>query len=185
VDVNTDIPDGYATPHFFKHNGETSLFVGSVNGRLNYFNAISDSLATGGNFNLFSDNFLNLTVEGFSSFFVDDIDGDGFLNLFVGQDLGGITSLEVDPNSSIGIKEIETLEATIFPNPTKSMLNIQMKSPGESIEMKLYDLNGRLLLAHSFKGATQLELSNIEKGSYLLQLFSEYGNSVTKKIIKE
>lgn len=185
VDVSTDTPDGYATPHFFRHGSATHLFIGSINGKLIYYTSIDDSLATGGNFELYSDNFLNLTVEGYSSFFVNDIDNDTHLNLFVGQDLGGITSLEVDPNSSASIKEKKTIEAIIYPNPTKSTITIQLINASENNHIRLFDLNGRMLMSQEIANKTQLDMSNLERGIYLLSIHDDKGSISTKRIVKE
>jgi hypothetical protein len=44
VNVATLTPDGFAAPHFFRHNDTTHLFTGADNGRLWYFNEIDGNL---------------------------------------------------------------------------------------------------------------------------------------------
>ncbi len=184
IDVSTTSPDGYAAPHFMRINNETHLFVGNLDGTLRYYSNIDDSLATGGVFNLYNIQLLNLNVEGFSSFFVDDIDNDGFLNLFIGQDLGGLSLMEVDPNSSSSIPEISLLEAVIYPNPVTNSLIIEVQTQLETL-LQINDLNGRVMHQTHFNTQTSLDVSEMESGIYLLRLTDTSGRSVVKKIIKK
>lgn len=183
VDVSSLSPDGYASPHFFKVNGSTSLFIGNLDGQLSYYDAIDDSLTTGGNFHLHDGYFLDLSVEAYSSFFIDDTDNDGFLNLFIGQDLGGISMMEVDPMSSSSIFEQKELEAIIYPNPTNSAVTIRTSSNSKVYYM-LKDISGNLLLSDSFLHNTVVDLSNLNEGIYFVTLIDDNGLVSVKKILK-
>ncbi len=183
IDVSTQSPDGYSAPHFFRTNDTTYLFLGDFSGRFHYYNNIDDSLLTGGNFNEFSNNFLDVNVEAYSSFFVDDIDNDGYLNLFIGQDLGGLTQMEVDPNSSSSITELNQLFATVYPNPSTNSITIQVETSAK-ISATIIDINGKQILTDVFSEKIQIDMSFFNKGVYFLQLISDDGISTTKKIIK-
>ncbi|MFN5982801.1 MAG: FG-GAP repeat domain-containing protein, partial [Fluviicola sp.] len=87
VDISSS-PDGYAAPHFFKVNDSLQLFVGAYDGNLHYYKSIEGNLTAGQNFELVSHNYLNINTGTYSSFWVEEIDGDTNLNMFVGQDLG-------------------------------------------------------------------------------------------------
>ncbi len=84
-------------------------------------------------FNLVSDNFLNINVGAYSSFHVNDLDQDGYLDLFVGQDLGGLYHFEVNPNSQSDVEELKNeLDLIIYPNPTDGTLTYLFRKSGSS-----------------------------------------------------
>lgn len=125
VDVSTNVsPDGYAAPHFFRTNGNTDLFLGALDGKLHYYTSIDGNTALDSSFTLYSDNFLNIDASGYSSFYINDLDNDGNLNLFVGTDLGGILHFEVDTNSTSELKEYNANELKIYPNPSNGTFTI-------------------------------------------------------------
>lgn len=80
-------PDGYAAPHFIRENDTTYLFVGNLDGLLNYYKDIDGNIGAGESFTLISNSYLGIDVEGYSSFWVEDIDQDGYLDMYIGQDL--------------------------------------------------------------------------------------------------
>ena len=71
----------------------------------------------------------------------------------------------------------------VYPNPATSMLNINMDvHPAELI---IFDLNGRPLLhKNSTENSTVLNIENLSKGLYFLQIISESG-TFSKKIVKQ
>lgn len=186
VDVSEVGADGYATPHFIKKNGETSLFAGNFNGKLVYYNDIENNLGVGNSFNLVDNNYLNISVGAYSSFFVEDVDADGNLDMFVGQDLGGIFHFEADSLSDLGfnIPNFDQHSIAVYPNPTNSKLTI-----ASSIAMKQYtitDLNGRVLLEkESTKMKEFINIEEFSQGLYLIIVELENGDIVKKKILKQ
>lgn len=182
IDVSTQSPDGYSSPHFFRNNDTTYLFLGDLEGKFHFFDNIDDSLIAGTNFHEYSNNFLDVNVEGYSSFFVDDIDNDGFLNLFIGQDLGGLTQMEVDPNSSSSISEISTLEAILFPNPTKETINIHVNDIGNT-SIIIYSLTGKIIHTGEFNSDYQFDIRNFDQGVYFITLQNKNGKQNVYKII--
>lgn len=159
--------DAYAAPHFFRVNDTTHLFVGSYNGHINYFRHIDGHLTDGDTFSLYSDHFLNMDVGLYCSVFVDDLDGNGLLNMFVGQDLGGLFHLEADPSSTASIHELQVeKELVLFPNPGNQLVTILSKS-GKNTDLKLiaaYNILGQKQEVE-FNG-TQIDVSRLSPGTY-------------------
>lgn len=186
IDIATTSPDGFPVPHFFDYNDTTYLFLGGVDGKLHYYNMIDDHLLSGDTFNLVSDNFLGINVGAYSSFWVNNVDNDVYLDLFVGQDLGGISHLETDPNSQAYLNELKSeLQIDLFPNPTTGILNIKGFS-AENIHFSIIDLTGKELIGkRNFLGTTQLDLNEFSAGIYLILFESENGSSCTKRIVKQ
>lgn len=185
VDVSNVTPDGYAAPHFFRINDTTHLFLGSVDGELIYYNAIDGNLNPGDSFNLVSSSYLGIDVEAYSSFFVKDVDNDGNLNLFVGQDLGGLFHFEAVPGSNASIHEndFET-QVVIFPNPVNNQVTIEAETPIESVILK--SMNGRTLLHKPINSALsgQLDLSQFPAGMYFIIIEMNDRSPVVKKLVK-
>ncbi|QTY27265.1 T9SS type A sorting domain-containing protein [Flavobacterium sp. CS20] len=71
---------------------------------------------------------------------------------------------------------------TFYPNPVSEVLNI--KSSGIPIEkVKVYDLNGRLVLKSNFKDG-QVNVSPLQKGIYILNIETSVG-VLREKLVKE
>lgn len=71
-----------------------------------------------------------------------------------------------------------------FPNPTNRLLYLENLPKHSSV--KLYNLNGKLLIQEVFKGEkASLDLSQLSKGVYLLELQNTIGESDFRKVMKE
>lgn len=178
-------PDGYTAPHFFRTGDTTHLFLGAIDGKLHYYNNIDGNLSSGQSFNLVSSEYLEIDVDAYSSFWVNDIDNDNLLNLFVGQDLGGLYHFEIDTNSTISVEKItKPITAKLFPNPTTGKLTIQTDASGP-VEIHIYSINGQLLKHDSVLKETIIDLQSFEKGIYLIELSDSKGNKSMHRILKQ
>ncbi len=167
VDVSTTTPDGFPYPHFFLHNDTTYLLVGAYDGQIRFYDSIDGSL--NGSFHLRTDHFLGLDLGAYSACSIVDIDSDGKLDMFVGQDLGGVFHLEHDASSSLGTTAIEKgIEFSIHPNPSGGVFYIESQKTGFSIY--LMDQFGRK--CHTIfidSNATIVDVSFLSNGLYFLQ----------------
>lgn len=92
--------------------------------------------------------------------------------------------IQVPGTTTIG----ETLENIlyVFPNPTSDLINIRTDPPLGHLELTLTDMLGRKL-AHLPKASshgTQIDISSLSKGIYLLQIQSK-NQVVTRRIRKD
>ena len=184
IDIATTSPDGYSAPHFFRHNDTTYLFLGGIDGKLHYYTDIDGHIASGDTFSLYSDNFLDIDAGAYSSFWVNDLDNDGLLDLFVGQDLGGITHLEVKPGSTAGIDEvIKNFDLNVYPNPSTGLFHVV--SPSEPFRFVLSDLFGKtILIDEQFTLDKDIDVSGHAAGMYVLMVEDQEGNRSVKRIVK-
>lgn len=84
----------------------------------------------------------------------------------------------------IGLGEESFVDLAIYPNPTNSLLYLENLPKHSSV--KLYNLNGKLLLQEAFKGEnSSLDLSDLPKGVYLLGIESSEGAKIFKKVLKD
>ncbi len=82
---------------------------------------------------------------------------------YIHQGLSKITSL----NLVLGISE-SFAGARVYPNPTDGLISFDDISDGSSV--RVYDLNGRLLLERTFVSGTPLDLRQLDEGKYLLHI---------------
>ena len=83
-----------------------------------------------------------------------------------------------------GIKELNEIDISVFPNPSSYQLNIKMNTIMQDAELKLTALDGRIVIHEIINGNTSLDLSDLSKGTYILNIITEKGQ-VSKKILIE
>ena len=186
VDVAPSTPDGYAIPHFFRVNDTTHLFVGAYDGKLHYYNDIDDHLANGESFQLVSDAYRGIDVGLYSAFWAEDIDNDGLINLFVGQDLGGLHHMEADPLSTAGLDEQqqETPQWLLAPNPAKEEVMLYAFNHSKQAQVSVYSMMGELVLQTSVQGTSAMDISGFRKGMYIVTLVTD-NHRETLRLVKE
>ncbi|HLU86443.1 MAG TPA: T9SS type A sorting domain-containing protein [Taishania sp.] len=177
-------PDTYIAPHLFKKHDTLHLFVGSIDGKIRYYNQIEGNIADGMNFNLVNPNFLDINVDAFSSVWVEDIDGDDLLNMFIGQDLGGLFHFEVNPTSNVSIINTNQKPYAIYPNPVEQILFITSDTPLTG-DVYVYSIDGKVLLYQALHHENQVDLTELPKGMYILHLKLKDANTYIYSIIKE
>lgn len=79
------------------------------------------------------------------------------------------------PASALGVKKPAAAETfNVYPNPAANMINIQSGAKVSSV--RLFDLSGRELMnvqGISAQNNLQLDISHIEKGTYLMSLYND------------
>ena len=188
VDVSTSIsPDGFAVPHFFRNLDTTYLMVGSMEGAIYFYDSIDENLASGTGFRTISSNFLNQdkNIGGYSACAVGDLDNDSNLDLFIGQDLGGLFYLEHDSLSNLGLMNpFFTLpEIHVYPNPAYDIITITSDIDLNNFEILVYSSTGKLVDKKIGKMKTiDFSITDYTNGMYFIQI-PEFGYST--KFIKQ
>lgn len=90
-----------------------------------------------------------------------------------------ITALYQYGNQTVGLDEHLTVEASIFPNPTGSLLNIKTLNTVETV--LIYNIVGALVQTEN---KNTFSVENLPAGIYILQIKTAKGNSVAR-FIKE
>lgn len=101
-------------------------------------------------------------------FFNDD-------NLMINTNGTNTTSIPVALIKRITFSEemMETTELTIenlvlYPNPATNFIRIQSNS-GELIDVKIYSMQGQLLLSGKYFSSENIDVSSLEKGIYVVK----------------
>ena len=169
---------GYSVPSLFYYGDQLLLCVGSEQGRL-FLYQVSDEAAFEEVGFLWKE-ICPMMPEWFgmhSSAAVADLNGDGVLEVVVGNFGGGLQLFNADiPVTNLGISEHhDSAQLMIFPNPVSSQLNIVSK--GEDIRwVTISDLYGRKLVERQADGTMSVvEVAGLSPGVYLLTLTLDRG----------
>jgi len=85
----------------------------------------------------------------------------------------------------LGLKEqiviAPDLDFIIYPNPAKNILNIKGENFSNSTTFEMRDLNGRVV--KRFKNETQIDISGVDNGIYLVSRMEKNKVIQTKKIV--
>ena len=90
-------------------------------------------------------------------------------------------------NLTLGIDESELNNISVWPNPVKEILNVDLRSIAQDVNVVLYDLEGRIVFetntdsSHS-TNTLKIDVSNFSRGIYLLKVFNS-SKSFNKKVI--
>ena len=101
-----------------------------------------------------------------------------------------VTENCTDISSELNVSGIDLdQEMTIYPNPTKGLLNIKLKGYNNDSAVSVYNLNGTMIYSRSVNNKLrasvlkeQLDLSKFPKGIYFVKVNNK-GKSETKKVI--
>jgi len=96
----------------------------------------------------------------------------------------------LDTMMHIGIEEFEKLKEQkliIYPNPAIDRIQIAINQQGEKVEkVVIYDINGREILNKTFNEyLINIDVSNYNKGVYVVSVTGRNGAVFNKKFIKE
>ncbi|MCL2417197.1 MAG: T9SS type A sorting domain-containing protein [Bacteroidales bacterium] len=187
--------EGHGTPHFFRDvHGNTHLFSGNKDGKVLHFTDIDGNLD--GTFQrmddirfLLNDRVQALCEGSFTSVAVADLNGDGILDMVVGNHRGGLTIFfgisELPPSTNIN-RPVETqciASLQIYPNPVQDRLFVKIE---ENYRMRgeILDLQGRIVRRlQTIQPGLGIDVSWLPAGVYILRIHTE--NQVfTQKFIK-
>ncbi|SEA34855.1 ELWxxDGT repeat protein [Psychroflexus halocasei] len=84
--------------------------------------------------------------------------------------------------NNLGIKDYETIDFVIHPNPVEDVLYLESGS-NQISEIILFSITGQRL--QSWEGKSEINLSEYNSGNYLVKITTENNKSVTKQIIKK
>lgn len=83
----------------------------------------------------------------------------------------------------IGLNDNAVFNYSIYPNPTSGLINIEVNS-FKNIKIEITNLMGQSLLQTEFQKRTQLDITKIRKGIYLMNVYQDETKIRTEKIIK-
>ncbi len=127
-------------------------------------------------------------VDSLSSLNTLPADGEWILRVFDhnNEDGGTINSFSINicnVVNALGVGTNPILSSSVYPNPTKGIVNVSIPALTETATIKLFDLQGRQILSKETSDInTSFGIENLQDGIYLVNIENEQA-SVTKKII--
>ena len=159
---------GASAPFITKIAGEWHFYVGAQEGFVSHF--VYDGADIEGVYPRIDSTFGDIDEGRWSIPTMTDIDGDGLMEMLVGNFRGGLTFYNTFINdSSVSSVDIEEAPSSrIYPNPTGDLLNIELPSYS-NVSYNIYDINGR-----SFRSGTisnkEIDVSELITGIYLMEI---------------
>jgi hypothetical protein len=96
-----------------------------------------------------------------------------------GNNVGEVKWLKASPTTSIN--EINSLNANIFPNPSKGEINIQ--SEEKITNLKIYNLTGKLIKQYTVNEKNVVNINpQLPAGIYLIKVTAASGKTLLKKL---
>ena len=93
--------------------------------------------------------------------------------------------LNVSQNS---IGETQLIDATIGPNPTSGVINVQLTMNNEQLtgtKIQVFDIYGKILIENKTENSNfTIDLTEYPNGMYFIRLYLDNGQSSTLKVIK-
>lgn len=186
---------GFSSPFVSEpdSSGNRYLYSGSDIGNIFIYLINTDSLESG-SFELISDQLLEVKSGIRTTITLVDINNDGATDYFMGNSRGGVnfysdvitdsTIVFVDSTVVNAISYMEVLNFNMYPNPANNLLTIETENEGK-YDIQIFDLLGKIIVKQSFiGGSTTINVSNLPKGLYVVNL--KYKNySKHKKLILE
>lgn len=108
-------------------------------------------------------------------------------NYYATQKITGVESIRplviLAFNETLAVKDLtKESKVTLYPNPTKDILNIESASKVNRIVIS--DFNGRVVLEKTLKGKNNVDVKSLAKGIYIIKIFTDK-ESKTMKFIKD
>lgn len=179
ISVNNDESlYGFSTPYIYEEENEINILIGSESGQIYHYRSINNDLSL--NFELLSDNFQGLAQGKNTALVYEDFTNDGKRDLFLGMQTGGLFYF-VNDSTAIDLEIIkENNELAIYPNPANNFINVETNIKSQIL---IYSSIGQLVMNKKIYGTSTLDISNLSKGYYLLNI-NQQDYSEWKKIIK-
>lgn len=168
---------GYATPCFFRQNGETRLICGNEQGKIFFYDNIDNNLD--GSFSMQTqwlpeqlDNRYLPIKEGIRiGVAVGKLNNDSYPDMIVGNYAGGLAYFHGLPEIPSKIKATSPLQSILcYPNPSSDLLHIETSYEKNTL-VQIFDLSGRKVMENCFNYLNfQLNISNLSPSIYLLKI---------------
>lgn len=88
------------------------------------------------------------------------------------------------PSDATGINEATVHAASIYPNPVKDIVTIELEN-NQLATVRLLDITGRTLTQQSFQSSCQLNMQHHKPGLYFIQIETPHRTTQTHKIVLE
>mgnify|MGYP006090187053 FL=1 len=94
-------------------------------------------------------------------------------------------TINITEDPFVAVKEIVVIEASVSPNPSNGIFEIELEEIAQDIAIEMYDITGKVVLQNVYHQADAIQVSTqLAAGTYLLKLTTEKGTKIQKVLIK-
>jgi hypothetical protein len=86
-------------------------------------------------------------------------------------------------DEEVGLADVEQLPLTITPNPTENIIVLSGLAEGTH-QMEIVDMAGRIVMSDNVSNSKQIDLSELQKGCYLVKVMNNQKLYTSKVIVK-
>ena len=164
---------GRSIPKFYHHeSGEIRMLLGSETGTISLYDQISSQL--NGSFHLVTPQFETIDVGERSAPAMADMNGDGLLDLAVGNLDGGLQWYRHLP---LGIPSWEPGQLAVYPSPANDVVFLRWEENSFGSAWKVVDMMGREIEQGSVQNTLQsIDVSAWNSGCYVICSAHPNGN---------
>ncbi len=172
IDVDSSISqNGFSSPFLIDINGEYFLFIGSYSGKTYLYNNIDGNLS--GTFTELNSINNNVWEGGKSSITVGDINNDNLVDLFIGNQSGGLALFKGD--TSILNSYVNDMKLiNIFPNPSSDFIYID--NPKQKLII-IYNSLGKIELISKNE---KIDIQKLNPGIYFVKNEKQFSKFIKK-----
>ncbi|HMP30274.1 MAG TPA: T9SS type A sorting domain-containing protein, partial [Saprospiraceae bacterium] len=180
--IGNNFDKQHGSPEFFQIKDELYLLMGFSNGHVSLYHVPERNKDA--SFTLFKDNILPEHLGRQVNPAIIDIDSDGYFEIFIGNERGGINVYKSDIGTSdlLSSNEEESEEQgfLLYPNPAKNLLSLTGSSKGVFF---IYDIDGRMLKKQiKAEYMIDIDVSELKNGMYILKMVDEQ-QIISKKFL--
>ena len=177
---------GYSTPFFVDFEDHTELFLGTQYGGIEHYGNITGNLD--GVFDVLSNNILTRSEGIYTSPVLYDWDNDGFLEMVIGNERGGLSYFSTNIRADGVVNSDEASPALgfeFFPNPASDQLTLEIGEEwGTNTNLQIYNAGGQLVRQEFGQtGQQQISLVGLPAGIYWLRLSGVSGERIEKLVV--
>jgi hypothetical protein len=129
-------------------------------------------------------NGLNLSSTGEISGMPTISEASNFIVKATNEVGSGIKELSIIIDEETGISMFQIAELKIFPNPTNDRLIVECENDLQN-RLIFYDMTGKDVLSQNVEGKTEVNISSLPKGIYIVSIVSTHGVIGNFKIVKQ
>ncbi len=175
-----------ASPLLYLEQNELRLLVGSRNGYVYYYDSLENNLK--GSFNLVDSNYLHTKIGESSRLAGADLNQDGMLDLFVGNEAGGFNYFMA--RGYVGLEEEFNMKKgnwfSVYPNPAKDAVQVVVNDEqGENARLEAKNIQGQVLFSKPIKDRLSIDVSDWAAGIYFISILNDAGIKTQKLIISQ
>ncbi|MCB9265559.1 MAG: T9SS type A sorting domain-containing protein [Lewinellaceae bacterium] len=184
--IRTSVPGsitGYSAPIVLDQEGQYILITGTEVGQIEFYNDIEGNIT--GAFHQETETLGDIKVGRRTRPAMADIDNDGFLEIIIGNERGGLSGFQtpISLNSTSPAREAVREEIVkVFPNPAGEWVTLQAGAEGKK-SLSLFNSSGQLVAERQWNGErTTVNTGGLPAGLYFARVIVN-GKAIGKKIL--